>query len=244
MLNLQMMNDDDLETSLRHNVSQERKILHVVLEHIREVDARKLHLKRGYPSLKRYLIEQHGYSGSAADRRIDAAELMKDVPDTAEKVRDGILNLSQIGEVHAAIKRKERISRCKITPQEKNQLLEDVVGLSVREAQQGLAQTLDIPVKTYEKIRIQADGSAIVEFTLSKEAVENLSRGRELSAHKLTQEHSEINNANVIALALKEFVRAYSPQNNSMNSPIQKMPPEMSSIKNDDKNISEIKRPT
>jgi Restriction endonuclease len=213
MLNFEMMNDDDLETSLRHNVAQERKILHVVLEHIREVDARKLHLKRGFPSLKRYLIEEHGYSGSAADRRIDAAQLMKDVPCIAEKVRDGVLNLSQIGEVRSAIKEKERISKCKISPEEKTQLLEDVVGLSVREAQQGLAAALDIPVKFYEKIRFQSDGSAILEITLSKEAVENLTRGRELSAHKLTQERNEINNANDIALALANLVKSNSSKN-------------------------------
>ena len=208
MLHLKNLSDSDLELSLQNNVSSERKILHVILEHIREVDARKLHLKRGFPSLKRYLIENFGYSGSAADRRIEAAQLMKDVPDIAEKVRDGVLNLSQIGEIHSAIKQKERLGKCKISAEEKSELVEGVTGLTVHEVQQQLSQVLDIPIQRYEKIRMQQDGSAIVEMTLSKLSLEKLNRAKELLAQKLTQQRLEINMANVIEYALIQLVES------------------------------------
>jgi Restriction endonuclease len=207
-MNLENMSDNELESSLGTNVVNERKILHVILEHIREVDARKLHLKRGFPSLKQYLIEKHNYSGSAADRRIEAAQLMKDVPAIAQKVRDGELNLSQIGEIHSAIKQKERISHTKISAEQKLELVESVTGLTTQQAQQQLSRTLDIPVRQFEKVRFPQDGSAIIEMTLSKLSIEKFNRAKELLAQKLTQQRLEINMANVIEYALIQLVES------------------------------------
>ena len=205
-MNFETMTDTELENSLKSNVASERKILHVILEHIREVDARQLHLKRAFPSLKAYLIEENGYSGSAADRRIEAAQLIKDVPAVAEKVRDGILNLSQLGEVHKAVKTKERISRCNITPEEKHTLVESVIGKTVYQAQQELAQMLDIPVRKCERIYFQQDGSAIIETYLSKETFEKLMRCKESTAHRLVQNNQEINLANTIDRLAEEHL--------------------------------------
>jgi Restriction endonuclease len=197
-MNFDNMTDDEVELSLRTNVASERKILHVILEHIREVDSRGLHLKRAFSSLKEYLISEYGYSGSPADRRIEAAQLMKDVPDIAVKVRDGELNLSQIGEVHYAIKQKERISRVKVTVEEKHVLIESVVGLTTREAQQGLSLILDIPVRKFEKVQVQQDGSVQVTLWLSKDAFASLNDHKDSCAQKLAQQNQEINLSNTM----------------------------------------------
>lgn len=197
-MNFENMTDQDVISSLRKNVANERKILHVILEHIREVDSRQLHLKSAYPDLKEFLVEEMGYSGSAANRRIEAALLMKEVPVISEKVRDGVLNLSQIGEVHKAIKAKERQSRCKITLEEKHDLVESVVGKTAYEAQQELAVALDIPVRKIEKIRYQQDGSAIIEICLPKATLEKLLKCKDSTAHIQTQNNLQINLVNTI----------------------------------------------
>ncbi|MGZ3800712.1 MAG: hypothetical protein ACXVCL_11140, partial [Bdellovibrio sp.] len=85
---LSKISDSDLEFQLKNLVAKERKLLHVILEHIREVDFRKIYLERAYSSLYEYLVKELGYSGSAAMRRIEAARLLKEVPTLAEKIQE------------------------------------------------------------------------------------------------------------------------------------------------------------
>ncbi|MGZ3770765.1 MAG: hypothetical protein ACXVCR_11575 [Bdellovibrio sp.] len=60
---LSKISDSDLEFQLKNLVAKERKLLHVILEHIREVDFRKIYLERAYSSLYEYLVKELGYSG-------------------------------------------------------------------------------------------------------------------------------------------------------------------------------------
>ncbi len=48
---VKQMNDDQLIVSLKKSVVQERKVLTRVLAHLREVEDRGLHLRRGYSHL-------------------------------------------------------------------------------------------------------------------------------------------------------------------------------------------------
>ncbi|MGZ3843545.1 MAG: hypothetical protein ACXVCA_15740, partial [Bdellovibrio sp.] len=81
---LSKISNSDLEFQLKNLVAKERKLLHFILEHIREVDVRKIYLERAYSSLYEYLVKELGYSGSAAMRRLEAARLLKEVPTLAE----------------------------------------------------------------------------------------------------------------------------------------------------------------
>ncbi|MGZ3802295.1 MAG: hypothetical protein ACXVCL_19170, partial [Bdellovibrio sp.] len=85
---LSKISNSDLELQLKNLVAKERKLLHVILEHIKEVDVRKIYLERAYSSLYEYLVKELGYSGSAAMRRIEAARLLKEVPTLAEKIQE------------------------------------------------------------------------------------------------------------------------------------------------------------
>ena len=65
----------DLMERFNKLVRTERKITHLVLECIAEIDSRKLYLQKAYSSLFNYLVEDFGYSPSAAIRvAIDTAE--------------------------------------------------------------------------------------------------------------------------------------------------------------------------
>jgi len=79
--------------------AQERSITQEILEHIAEVDRRKLHLKMSYPSLFDYLTREIGYSAASAQRRIDAARLMQKIPEVSEQIKTGSINLSQISKL-------------------------------------------------------------------------------------------------------------------------------------------------
>lgn len=185
---LSKLNNFELELALKNLVAKERNLLHVILEHIKEVETRKLYLERAYPSMYEYLVREIQYSGSAAMRRLEAARLLKQIPELSANIQNGSLNLTQIGELSKAIKEKERTSVEKVSSIQKAELVAMISGKSSRETQRDLAQALDIPVTTYDRQRTQQDESVRLELTVSKELFEKLNRCRDLASHQIANQ--------------------------------------------------------
>ena len=72
---------------------QEERNLHIqVLNHLKEINSRKLYLKRGFSSLFDYCHKELGYSEGAAYRRIQAMKLCQELPETeADRESGGML---------------------------------------------------------------------------------------------------------------------------------------------------------
>jgi hypothetical protein len=182
------LSDEQLENSLRFYIKKERQILHIILEHIKEMAQRELYLKR-YSSLVEYLVKEFGYSETAARARMSAARLLCEVPALAEKIQDGTMNLTKIAELSRVVKEKELVTREKVSAAKKTELITMISGKTTYESQQDLARALDIKVKDYEKQRVQQDGSVRHEITTSESLNDKLNRCRSLTAHQISQEH-------------------------------------------------------
>ncbi|MDE0449321.1 MAG: hypothetical protein OXH96_21845, partial [Spirochaetaceae bacterium] len=59
----------------RQLARHEQALQILVLDHLREIEARSLHLTRGYGSLFDYVVHELGYTAAAAWRRIKAMRL-------------------------------------------------------------------------------------------------------------------------------------------------------------------------
>jgi hypothetical protein len=161
--------DQELEASFKKVVQQERKIMHLVILHVQELERRQLFLARGFSSLFEYLTLNMKYSGAAAQRRIDAARLLSVVPSVAEKIESGELNLSQIGEIQKAVKSAEKIHQERITSAVKAEIVEKVSHQSTPATQQICAEMLNIPIVQSQKLKTQKDKSKRIEITLTEE---------------------------------------------------------------------------
>lgn len=206
MYSPQTLSNNELELRLKTLVKRERQLLHVILDHIKELDTRKLYLERAYSSLFEYLTKELGYSGSAAMRRIEAARLLREVPMVAIKIQEGALNLSQIGELSRSIKEKESTTGVKITGLQKEVLLEKIVGKTTLETQKELAAALDIPVKEFEKQKMQKDESVRLELTISKDQYQKLQSCRDLAAHLLGQNQNDCSWASVFEVLADQYL--------------------------------------
>jgi hypothetical protein len=184
---LAKLTDQELELRLKDLATKERKILHAILEHIKEFETRKLYLARAYSSVFEYLVKELGYSNSAAMRRLEAARLLRDVPIVAEKIKEGSINLSQIGELSRALKEKEKLMGDKFTCEVKAELVHSISGKTTKETQKELAVALDIPVHEFEKQRMQQDETLRIEITLNKAQLEKLQHCKNLASHLLMQ---------------------------------------------------------
>ena len=125
-MELRTLSNAELVNRFGKIVQTERKITHLVLECISEIDIRKIYLERAYPSLFEFLTKVFGYSPSAAVRRIESARLLREVPEIAVKIEEGSLNLSQLSQVQQAIRITQKQESRKIPTDEKRQLLKKI----------------------------------------------------------------------------------------------------------------------
>ncbi len=90
------LSDDDLLIELRRSVVAERTATTRLIELLAEVDARRLYLGEGCSSLFTYCTDVLHLSEHAAYGRIEAARLVRRLPDVLEALRSGDATLTTI----------------------------------------------------------------------------------------------------------------------------------------------------
>jgi hypothetical protein len=194
--NIHHLKDAELESQLKLLVGRERQLLHLILKHIQEVDRRKLYAARAFSSLFEYLTKAMGYSFAAAQRRIEAARMMNQVPELALQIQKGDVNLSQIGVISQAVKFKESQTGKKISAEIKREVIAKVAKKTTAQTQVLVAEKLDLPLQQPERKTLQKDQSCILSITFTPEQQIKLQRCRELLAAKMQQgrkSHSTVN---------------------------------------------------
>lgn len=206
-MNLKTLSNSDLELQLKDLVTKERKLLHLILLHIREVDRRRLYLEKARSSLFEYLVKDMGYSSSGAQRRLEASRLLKDIPSLATKIESGSLNLSQVGLLAQAIKQNEREGLQAITVTHKEELLNKIENKNSYETQKVLSLELDLELRPVAKLIPQKDNSVHVEITLSQDQYQKLLQCKDLAAHLLLQNKKGTALPEVIETVCDQFLK-------------------------------------
>ena len=102
------LSDRELLAQTGNLARVERHLQGAIIDHLAEIEARSLFLRRGFASLFEYAVRELGYSDAAAGRRIAAMRLCADSPQTRERLRDGSLSLSAAAELQWAFDRQRR----------------------------------------------------------------------------------------------------------------------------------------
>ncbi|MBC7691026.1 MAG: HNH endonuclease [Methylotenera sp.] len=115
-------------------VTQERRITLALIEHLAEISRRMLYAELGYSSLWDFATRELGLSEGAAQRRIQAMRLVRDVPEAAAALESGSLSLSNAAKVQSFRQAEKKMGR-KPDPRE---LVTQVANLSQRECEKTL----------------------------------------------------------------------------------------------------------
>ena len=110
------LSDRELLAQTSNLARVERHLQGAIIDHLAEIEARSLFLRRGFASLFEYAVRELGYSDAAAGRRIAAMRLCADNPQTRERLRDGSLSLSAAAELQWAFDRQRRRPQAATTP--------------------------------------------------------------------------------------------------------------------------------
>ena len=100
--------DQVLLAHTRSLVLHEQALQLAVLDHLREIQTRHLHLRLGFPSLFDYAVRELGYSEGAAWRRIKAMRLCSETAGARERLQDGSLTLSAAAQLQNTFDLRQR----------------------------------------------------------------------------------------------------------------------------------------
>ncbi len=102
------LSDDRLLERTKELSGIEHHLEVVVIDHLREIQKRRLYLRRGFSSLFDYAVRELGYSDAAAWRRIKAMRLCADVEGVRERLQSGTMTLNAAAQLQNAFDRQER----------------------------------------------------------------------------------------------------------------------------------------
>ena len=186
-MNWNLMNNDELVLTLKSLVQKERELATQILHLLDEVDRRKLYLEQGYGSLFDWCMGVLGYSNGAAHRRIQSMRLIRALPEVEAKIESGELSLSVAAQAQSYFRqedlRRKESHAPKLDPLEKKTLVEDLLGLSSREAERKLSLLSPEP-EAFEKKQLLRDGRTLIQFTASPELMAQLEDLQALLSHQ------------------------------------------------------------
>src|SRR5439155_14559614 len=90
------LSDTVLLSDLAALIAHDRVTTPAVLDHIAEVDARRLYAPAGYPSMHAYCVGELRLSEDAASKRIQAARIARQFPALLDALADGRLHLTAV----------------------------------------------------------------------------------------------------------------------------------------------------
>jgi len=167
-------------------VKSERKITHTILNHINEIESRRLYAELGFDSMFKYLTRHCGYGEDSAYRRLQAARVLKKNPEIALKLEQGSLNLTQLTQVQKCLKQERKVGVI-FNPEQTLQILEQIENKSSFETKKVLAVEFNQPIQTHEMVKPQRDESVRLEITFTAEQIKTLSQVKDLLSHSLPE---------------------------------------------------------
>ena len=192
------LSDRELLAQTSNLARVERHLQGAIIDHLAEIEARSLFLRRGYSSLFEYAVRELGYSDAAAGRRIAAMRLCADNPHTRERLRDGSLSLSAAAELQWAFDRQRRRPQAATTPAVaalptepplvldavgRQKLVEQAAGKSTRQVKQMLADLDPDLAAPADRVRPLGNGRYELKALIDAECQRGLEQLTGLLSH-------------------------------------------------------------
>src|SRR3954471_12460589 len=160
-MNLKALSDQPLLEATRAAAKDERRATKVVLYHLLEVEKRRLFSPQ-YESLHQYVIKELKFSGPSAQRRIDAMQVLKSVPEVDEKIETGSLNLTTLSQAQSFFRQEAKFDK-RLAPEAKREVLHFLEDKSTREVDRELITRATEPL-ALKKDRVRAVSATLSEL--------------------------------------------------------------------------------
>ncbi len=189
----QEINNKNLHTLTLQAAKNEQSSTLILLEHLAEIDRRRLYAEMGFPSLWIYVHELLGYSESQTSERVNAMRLMVKVPEVKKELEAGTISLTSTAKLASHVRRE------KTGKNETLALLSEISGKTSREVEKHLAKNALVEYKM-DKLRAITPQTTRIIIDVDQEFLTLLNRVRELKGHPAssTQELLKITMQNLV----------------------------------------------
>ncbi len=181
------ISDSQLIAEIRDLVVMERRTTIQLLNHIAEMERRRCYSSLGFSSAFEFLTRDLGFSESAAWRRIQAARLLRSVPEASAKIELGEVNLTTLAQTQTAIRAEEKRTGERLSNDRKAQVVSQVESCSSREVERNLIAIfpeIEGRSDARDVVRNVDENSVRAHVTLTREQMEKLERLKEILSHR------------------------------------------------------------
>ncbi len=200
--NLRKLDSKELRSFVLTSAQNERHHMMRVLYGLQEIERKRLHLEWGFSSLHQFCVEGLGYSEGSAARRVQAARLLRDVPEVKAKLEEGTISLSVAAQAQSFFYRESKMARS-YTSEGKRELLEKLDHKTSRETEVELLK-LSPQALPQERLRQVTPEHQELRVILDAEMIQALEDFKALASHQLPNgTHQE-----VLRLALRTATEA------------------------------------
>jgi hypothetical protein len=201
------MKNSEIRDRLGLLVREEKRVKNELIEIMSLALAQESWLEFGYSSLFDWLTRGYGYPPGTAMRRIEAARLLRVVPEAKAKLDTGELSLTAMSKVQNAIQAQEKMGS--VALEKKVEALKAVEGLAVDKLERKLVELFPASGEKAKREvhRVTGDGSVRHAMNLSEKATADLKRAKEVLSHKFPN----ASDAEIIAYALEFLLEKKDP---------------------------------
>ena len=193
MKNWREITNEDLHSLTMSAAKSEKSATLVLLEHLAEIDRRRLYAEMGFPSLWIYVHELLGYSESQTSERVSAMRLMVKIPEVKKELEAGKISLTSTAKLATHV-RRERTGNTETLA-----LLNEISGKTSREVDQHLAKNSLVEYQM-DKMKVITPKTTRIIIDVDQEFLDLMNRVRELKGNlgSSTQELLKVSMQNLV----------------------------------------------
>lgn len=182
-MDIKKLSDQALWDLTKSRVQTERNLTLEIIELLREVRSRRLHLERRYDSFHQYCVKELKYDDGSAHRRIKALDLVTQIPEVVQCIQKGTLSLTTASQVQNFFEKEAKNDKA-FSKEEKLDLLTDLESKSKREIEKTLATLAPETLKHAEKVKYVSGTHLKLELVIDEALMKKMERLRNITSHK------------------------------------------------------------
>ncbi|MEK2688517.1 HNH endonuclease [Bdellovibrio sp. GT3] len=182
--NVKSMTDHQLIERVDFLVRRERELAECLIWHLQEIQERKLYIQMGFVSLFECLVKRFKYSEATAYSRISALKIISTIPEAAEALCSGEVNVTNLTLVQSSIRKQEKATGESVSIEQKTQYLNSIKSKTTQEAKQILAEINPIQELPTDKIQYLDKDHAQLQVTVEKSVLAKFEKLKALISHE------------------------------------------------------------
>lgn len=203
---LKSLSNSQLHQETLKAAAFEKSATLTLLEHLAEVDQRRLYSELGYQSLWEYTHQALHYSESQSSERVSAMRLMVKVPEIKTELEQGGLNLTAVSKLAYHVKRE------KLPAKDTVDLLAEIKNQPIKQVERILAKESTQPARP-DLVKVITSETTRISIEVDLKFIELLNRAKELKGDL------SLSPQEVFKLSLQEYVKKREVKKTSQPTP-------------------------